>query len=71
MFCHLHSLPPGAPHPPSFLPVVTPSARGLLCPQREWQLWSQGVQRPRLTMTALFLPRAESLASSEGPGQNC
>lgn len=48
-----------ASHPeplnPLSLPRVTPAAWDL-CPKREWQLWSQGLQHPRLTKAALFEP---------------
>lgn len=38
---------------------LTPSRPSLesprvVCPKREWQLWSQGLQHPRLTKAALF-----------------
>lgn len=60
---------PPTPQPPTVPPSLPRVAPGVVCPKREWQLWSQGLQHPGLTKAALFelLPRAAAPASSPGP----
>lgn len=63
--CHLYILPPGAPHPPPCPSLESPR----VCPKREWQFWSQGLQHPQANKgRSVWAPAACCYpASSSGP----